>query len=57
MAGKCFSFVYNIRSWTSYSRRLAVGLESGEVVIYSSQSNATNDWALELALDSQYVTQ
>ncbi|KAF8592532.1 WD40 repeat-like protein [Ramaria rubella] len=33
-------------------RRLAVGLESGDIFIYSSRPNA-NDWWLELTLDSQ----
>ena len=58
MAGKCFSgplmFIQFMSG--SYSRRLAVGLESGEIFIYSSHSNAANDWALELAIGSEYVS-
>ncbi|KAF8520130.1 WD40-repeat-containing domain protein [Gautieria morchelliformis] len=34
-------------------RRLAVGLESGEIFIYSSQPNAANGWTRELSLESQ----
>lgn len=40
----------------SYSRRLAIGLESGEIFIYSSHHNTASDWTIELSIDSQYVT-
>lgn len=36
-------------------RRLAVGLESGEIVIYSNPLSAPSEWKEELFIDSRYV--
>lgn len=35
--------------------RLAVGLETGEIVIYVAKSPALNEWAVELKLDNRQV--
>jgi len=36
-------------------RRVAIGLENGHVLIYSSMSGNPSEWELELTIDSSYV--
>lgn len=33
-----------------------MGLESGEIVIFSSSLDSSSEWKEELTIDSQYVT-
>ena len=36
-------------------RRVAIGLENGHILIYSSPSANPSEWELELTIDSSYV--
>ena len=36
-------------------RRVAIGLENGHILIYSSSSTNPSEWRLELTIDSSYV--
>ena len=36
-------------------RRVAIGLENGHILIYSSMSGNPSEWELDLTIDSSYV--
>lgn len=37
-----------------HRRRVAIGLENGHILIYSSACTKLSEWGLELAIDSSY---
>jgi elongator complex protein 2 len=41
---------------TTNRRRVAIGLENGHILIYSSSSANPSEWELELTVDSLYVS-